>query len=192
MIKICFATNNAHKLEEVQALVANQIDIISLADINCIEELPETTDTIEGNALQKAEFVFEKYHIPCFADDSGLEVHALAGAPGVHSAYYAGPQRSHNDNIHLLLKNLEGQTNRQAQFKTVIALIGFGQPHLFEGIVRGNIIITPRGSGGFGYDPVFVPEGYDKTFAEMTLQEKNTLSHRSKAVAALVAYLKNL
>ena len=188
-MELCFATNNKHKLEEVRFAVGGNFIILSLEDIHCFEELPETRDTLEGNALQKAEYVFDKYHVPCFADDSGLEVDALNGAPGVYSARYAGPQRDHNDNIDLLLKNLHGQPNRLAKFRTVIALLGFNGKHLFDGAVDGQIIHTRKGTQGFGYDPVFVPKGYTQTFAEMSLAEKNTLSHRAKAIAKLVAFL---
>lgn len=188
---ICFATNNAHKLEEVrQKVSALNISITSLSDIGCTEELPETQDTIPGNSLQKAEYVFSHYHIACFADDTGLEVDALNGAPGVYSARYAGPQRNSRDNTALLLKNLEGTDNRGAQFRTVITLVGLEKdPVVFEGIVRGTIAKSPRGDGGFGYDPVFIPEGHTRTFAEMTMEEKNQMSHRALAVAKLVEFL---
>jgi XTP/dITP diphosphohydrolase len=188
-MKLCFATNNSHKLEEVRHAIKN-FQIVSLEEIRCFEELPETRDTIEGNSLQKAEFVFDKYKFPCFADDTGLEVDALDNAPGVYSARYAGPQRNSDDNINLLLKNLHGRKNRQARFRTVISLVGFEpSPLLFEGIIDGSITMDRKGSSGFGYDPVFLPYGYTKTFAEMTLAEKNKLSHRAQAVKKLVAYL---
>jgi len=188
---ICFATNNLHKLEEVRAKVASlDITINSLSDIGCAEELPETQETIPGNSLQKAEYVLSRYDVPCFADDTGLEVEALNGAPGVYSARYAGPQRSSADNISLLLKNLENTDNRSAQFRTVITLVGIQPtPLVFEGIVKGRISTTLRGTSGFGYDPVFIPDGHDRTFAEMTLAEKNQLSHRAIAVSKLVAFL---
>lgn len=189
MIKLCFATNNSHKLEEVKQAIKN-FQIVSLNDINCFEELPETRDTLEGNSLQKAEFVFEKYKVPCFADDTGLEVEALDNAPGVYSAHYAGPQRSAEDNITLLLKSLHGKANRRARFRTVISLVGLQpEPLLFEGVIIGEITKDRKGSSGFGYDPVFRPEGLTKTFAEMTLAEKNQLSHRALAVRKLEAYL---
>jgi XTP/dITP diphosphohydrolase len=192
MISICFATNNTHKIEEVQLVLGVRFSLTSLADVNCREELPETTNTIEGNALQKAEYVLTHYQTPCFADDSGLEVDALQGAPGVDSAHYAGPQRSHKDNVQLLLNNLKGNTHRQARFRTVIALAGLtSEPVLFHGSVSGTIITEPRGKEGFGYDPVFVPDGFTKTFAEMTMAEKNQLSHRAIAVKKLAEFLKN-
>ena len=188
-MKLCFATNNSHKLEEVRHAIKD-FQIVSLEEIKCFEELPETRDTLEGNSLQKAEFVFNKYKFPCFADDTGLEVEALNNAPGVYSARYAGPQRNSDDNIDLLLKNLHGKKNRLARFRTVISLVGFEPtPLLFEGIIDGSITLDKRGSSGFGYDPVFLPDGYAKTFAEMTLAEKNNLSHRAQAVKKLEAYL---
>lgn len=191
-MKICFATNNKHKLEEVSKAVKGKVTIISLAELSVNEDLPETQNTFQGNALQKAQFVFHRYQIPCFADDSGLVVDVLNGDPGVYSARYAGQQRSDEDNIDLLLRNLKNQTNRKAQFVTVIALVGFGQSHLFEGKVNGMITGQRRGGNGFGYDPVFIPEGSTRTFAEMTLDEKNKLSHRAIAVSKLVKFLKNL
>lgn len=167
--------------------------IVSLAEIGCTEELEETSDTFQGNSLQKARYVFEQYNIPCFADDSGLEVAALNGAPGVYSARYAGPQRKDSDNVDLLLQNLSGKNDRKARFRTVIALIGIGtEPVFFEGRVDGVIINERRGANGFGYDPVFVPNGYNQTFAEMQLEEKNRISHRSKAIKQLVTHLKTL
>ncbi|AYB30342.1 RdgB/HAM1 family non-canonical purine NTP pyrophosphatase [Chryseolinea soli] len=191
-MKLCFATNNAHKLSEVRHVAGPHIEILSLQEINCFEELPETRNTLEGNSLQKAEYVHTHYNIPCFADDTGLEVAALQGRPGVDSAHYAGPQRSSDDNIALLLKNLQGQSNRSAQFRTIITLIGLTpEPIFFEGIVKGTITATPRGTAGFGYDPVFVPEGYTATFAEMTMDAKNQLSHRARALKKLEDYLKN-
>lgn len=188
-MELCFATNNKHKLEEVRFAVGGNFSILSLEDIRCFEELPETQNTLEGNALQKAQYVFDKYQIPCFADDSGLEVNALNGEPGVYSARYAGPQRSHDDNITLLLKNLSGQSNRTARFRTVIALLGVQGEQLFQGTVDGEITHIRKGSQGFGYDPVFVPKGHSHTFAEMTLEEKNHFSHRAKAVQQLVSFL---
>ena len=168
------------------------IEILSLQEINCFEELPETRNTLEGNSLQKAEYVHTHYNIPCFADDTGLEVAALRGRPGVDSAHYAGPQRSSDDNIALLLKNLEGQSDRSAQFRTIITLIGLTpEPNFFEGIVKGTITARPQGASGFGYDPVFVPDGYTATFAEMTMDAKNQLSHRARALKKLEDYLKN-
>jgi XTP/dITP diphosphohydrolase len=190
---LCFATNNKHKLEEVKHVVGNAIAIISLEELNCLEELPETCDTLEGNSLQKAEYVYQHFSTSCFADDTGLEVEALHGAPGVYSARYAGDHKNSEDNINLLLKNLTGCSNRKAQFRTVITVIGLEkEPQTFEGIIPGEIITERRGTSGFGYDPIFVPEGYAKTFAEMSLSEKNTLSHRSIAVKKLSDYLQNL
>ncbi|RAW02788.1 RdgB/HAM1 family non-canonical purine NTP pyrophosphatase [Pseudochryseolinea flava] len=192
MIEICFATNNKHKIEEVQAALGNQFRLISLDEINCKEELPETQDTLEGNALQKANYVFQNYATPCFADDTGLEVSALNNAPGVYSARYAGPQRNSDDNIELLLSNLLAHKNRSAQFRTVIALVGLTpDPSLFEGVVKGIITPERHGSHGFGYDPVFMPEGRQHTFAQMDLVQKNTLSHRGLAVKKLASFLKN-
>ena len=191
MIKLCFATNNSHKLEEVRHAIKH-FQIVSLEEINCFEELPETRDTLEGNSLQKAEYVFDKYKVPCFADDTGLEVEALNNAPGVYSARYAGPQRNADDNISLLLKNLQGTSSRKARFRTVISLVGLqASPVLFEGIVSGSITLNRRGTSGFGYDPVFLPQGYATTFAEMSMDEKNELSHRARAVKKLEAYLAN-
>jgi XTP/dITP diphosphohydrolase len=190
MIKICFATNNKNKLFEVKRAVPENFEIVSLEEIGCFEELPETTDTLEGNSLQKAQFVLEHYYVPCFADDTGLEVEALGGAPGVYSARYAGLQRDNNDNIELLLKNLSGINNRRAQFRTVITLTGLDdRPIAFEGIVGGEITLEKSGTQGFGYDPVFRPEGFSKTFADMTIEEKNQLSHRAIAVRKLTSYL---
>lgn len=188
---ICFATNNLHKLEEVRHKVASlSININSLSDIGCAEELPETQDTIPGNSLQKAIYVFSHYGIPCFADDTGLEVDALNGAPGVYSARYAGPQRNSADNIELLLSKLKDHGDRSAQFRTVITLVGLSpEPVVFEGVVRGVIGTTLRGSSGFGYDPVFIPDGHARTFAELSLSEKNQLSHRAIAVSKLIAFL---
>ena len=191
MDRFCVATNNRHKLEEIQDVIGADVDLVSLSDIGCFEELPETQPTLEGNSLQKAEHVFQNYKVPCFADDTGLEVEALNGEPGVYSARYAGEHKNSDDNIDLLLKKLENISNRKARFRTVITLVGFHeQPVTFEGIVDGAIINERRGSSGFGYDPVFIPEGYTKTFAEMTLQEKSMLSHRAIALRKLETFLK--
>lgn len=188
---ICFASNNIHKLEEIRDILGTSIEVASLADIGCFEELPETQPTLEGNSLQKAEFVFQNYNVPCFADDTGLEVEALNGEPGVFSARYAGEHKNSDDNIDLLLKRLQNHLNRNARFRTVVTLVGFhNSPLTFEGIVEGTIITERRGTSGFGYDPVFIPKGYNKTFAEMTLQEKSTLSHRAIAITKLEVYLK--
>ena len=191
-MELCFATNNLHKLDEVRAAMPSEIKILSLSDINCFEELPETMPTLEGNSLQKAEYVFHNYHIPCFADDTGLEVEVLGGEPGVYSARYAGEHKSSNDNINLLLSNLIDKANRKARFRTVITLLGIeSAPVYFEGIVPGVITHERKGSSGFGYDPVFIPDGYTKTYAEMTLQEKSSLSHRAMAMKKLEHYLKS-
>lgn len=187
--KLCFATNNTHKLEEIQAILGDSFELLSLKDLNCTEELPETGNTLEANSLQKAQYLYDHYQVNCFADDSGLEVHSLGGEPGVDSAHYAGPQRSHADNVNLLLKNLSDTTDRSAQFRTVITLIQNGEVSQFEGIIKGQIITNLRGSAGFGYDPIFVPEGYTATFAEMSLTEKGKISHRAKAFGKLVAFL---
>jgi XTP/dITP diphosphohydrolase len=186
---LCFATNNKHKLEEVAQAVDKRFNILSLADLNCFEELPETRDTLAGNSLQKAEYIFDRYKIPCFADDSGLEVEALHQAPGVYSARYAGSHKNDNDNITLLLQNLDGIANRKAQFRTVITLIGLGETQFFEGIIEGIILKERKGSMGFGYDPVFQPAGYERSFAEMDIREKNKISHRAIAVQKLLSYL---
>jgi XTP/dITP diphosphohydrolase len=189
MKTICFATNNAHKVEEIQAILGDNFKLLTLAEINCREELPETGDTLEANSLQKAKYLFDNYHVECFADDTGLEVSALNNEPGVYSARYAGEQRSHADNINLLLKNLAGKTDRSAQFRTVITLISAGQTYQFEGFVKGKIIEELKGTQGFGYDPIFMPEGFDRTFAEMSLEEKGKISHRGMAFRLLVEYL---
>ncbi len=191
-MEICFATNNAHKLGEVRNLLSNTVKILSLDDIGCNEEIPENQPTIEGNSLEKASYVYETYGISCFADDTGLEVFALNGEPGVYSARYAGPGKNSKDNISLLLKNLKDKTDRTARFKTVITAIVSGITRQFEGIVKGKIVNELKGSGGFGYDPVFVPLGYDISFAEMTLEEKNKISHRGIATRKLVDFLKNI
>ena len=191
-MKLCFATNNKNKLEEIQALLGNQFSLLTLKEIGCDEEIPETRDTIEGNSLQKAEYIWENYQINCFADDTGLEVAALHGEPGVFSARYAGPQRSPDDNIALLLKNLASHANHDARFKTVITLVRDGEYFQFEGTIEGTIIFEKKGTNGFGYDPVFVPKGQVKTFAEMTMDEKSKLSHRSRAFTKLVDFLKQL
>lgn len=189
-MEICFATNNENKLAEVQKMLPDTIKLKTLAQIGCNEELPETQTTLEGNARQKAQYVFEHFEINCFADDTGLEVEALNGEPGVYSARYAGEQRNNLDNIKLLLEKLQGQSNRKARFRTIITLILDGEYFDFEGVVEGKITEEVRGKEGFGYDPVFVPDGYNKTFAEMTSEEKNQISHRGKAIEKLVAYLR--
>lgn len=189
MKKFVFATNNVHKLKEVAAIVRNRIELLSLKDIGCRDDIPETADTLEGNALQKARYVYERYHTDCFADDTGLEVEALDGAPGVYSARYAGEGHNSEANIRKLLHELEGKDNRKARFRTVFALIVNGKEHLFEGTVKGEIVSHKRGIAGFGYDPVFVPEGYTKTFAEMGDELKNKISHRAQAVGKLCNFL---
>ncbi len=191
-MELCFATNNRHKLEEVTGVLGNAFQLLTLKDIGCEEELPETQDTLEGNARQKSEYVWTRYRIPCFADDTGLEVDALGGAPGVHAAMYAGNQRSAQDNMALLLKNLAKSENRKARFRTVISLMLPLGELTFEGVVNGIILETPRGSGGFGYDPIFLPDGSSRTLAEMSLQEKNMMSHRAIAVGKLAEFLRGL
>ena len=188
MIQIVFATNNQNKLKEVQAQLPDEIKLISLKDIGCYEDIPETQKTIEGNAIQKANYIKMKYNKDCFADDTGLEVMALNGAPGIHSARYAGPEKNSKKNIEKLLSSLEKTANRSAQFKTVIALHYKGELIQFEGICEGKITRTAKGSGGFGYDPIFKPSVKDKTFAELTLKEKNEIGHRGIAVAKLIAF----
>ncbi|MBQ1178789.1 MAG: non-canonical purine NTP diphosphatase [Bacteroidaceae bacterium] len=185
--KIVFATNNAHKLEEVAAILGDGFEVLSLREIGCDTDIPETSDTFAGNAMQKASFVKEYYGYDCFADDSGLEVDILDGAPGVYSARYSGG--GSEANMDKLLLNLTGKSERGAQFRTVVALLIGKESHLFEGIVRGTIIEERRGEGGFGYDPIFVPEGYEQTFAELGSEVKNSISHRAKAVKQLAEYL---
>ena len=187
--KLVFATNNLHKLTEIKAILGEQIDILSLNDINCHVDIPETANTLEGNAKMKAEYIYNHYHLDCFADDTGLEVKALNGAPGIYSARYAGEGHDSQANMKKLLENLKGITNREAQFRTAICLIEGGEEHLFEGLVKGKIIEEKRGEAGFGYDPVFVPDGYDQTFAELGEDIKNQLSHRARAVEKLCDYL---
>lgn len=189
-MQIVFATNNAHKLSEIRAILGQQMEILSLADIGCHDDIPETADTLEGNALIKARWVKERYGFDCFADDTGLEVEALGGGPGVHTARYAYPDR-HDPvaNTRKLLAELHDKDNRAARFRTVIALIQGTDEHLFEGIVEGHITTEERGTEGFGYDPVFAPEGGEKTFAELGVEAKNNISHRARAVRKLVDFL---
>lgn len=187
-LKLVFATNNKHKLEEVQAMLTN-FEIVSLAEINCYEDIPETADTLEGNAILKANFITEKYGLDCFADDTGLEVEALNKEPGVYSARYAGEDNNAEANMNKLLNNLENNPNRRAQFKTAIVLNIQGKQFIFEGVCKGTILTEKRGDSGFGYDPIFMPEGFDRSFAEMNLAEKGSISHRGKAVEKLVAFL---
>lgn len=189
--KLVFATNNAHKLDEIRAILGDEIEIVSLADIGCHTDIPETADTLEGNALQKARYVYEHYHCDCFADDTGLEVEALNGAPGVHTARYAYPDRHDPEaNTRKLLDALKEKSSRRAQFRTVIALILNGEEHLFDGRVEGSIATEKRGTEGFGYDPVFIPEDSGKTFAELGVEAKNRISHRARAVARLCEFLR--
>ena len=191
--RLVIATNNAHKLEEITAVVGDKFEIVSLADIDCHEDIPETADTLEGNALLKARFVHERYGLDVFADDTGLEVDALGGQPGVHTARYAYPDRNDNEaNVDKLLRELQGATDRGAHFRTVIALIIGGEEYLFEGRVDGHITETRRGTEGFGYDPIFSPEDTGKTFAELGVEVKNRLSHRARAVQKLCAFLEQL
>jgi XTP/dITP diphosphohydrolase len=191
-MQIVFASNNSHKIEEVQALLPDNIQIISLECIGCSEDIPETTDTIEGNAIQKANYITQKYGYHCFADDTGLEVEALNGEPGVFSARYAGAQRNADDNMNLLLEKLQNQTNRKAQFKTVIALNLNGKQHLFTGIAAGEITLEKIGNQGFGYDPIFRPDGFSETFAQLSLAQKGQISHRGKATQALITFLESI
>lgn len=188
--KLVFATNNAHKLDEISSILGEKVELLSLKDIHCHVDIPETADTLEGNAMLKAEYIY-KTRFRLFADDTGLEVEALNGAPGVYSARYAGGE-GHNAeaNMQKLLQNMQGVQNRKAQFRTAICLILDGKKHLFEGIVKGEIIKEKRGSSGFGYDPIFVPEGYTKTFAELGNETKNKISHRALAVEKLCRFLK--
>ncbi|RZS90495.1 non-canonical purine NTP diphosphatase [Aquimarina brevivitae] len=188
-MKIVFATSNKNKIKEVQELMPQGIELISLQDIGCLEDIPETSPTIEGNALQKANYIQENYGYNCFADDTGLEVEALDGAPGVLSARYAGEAKDPEANMTKLLSALQGVSNRQAQFKTVIALCIDNKTHTFTGICKGTITIEKRGLEGFGYDPLFSPEGFEETFAEMPLTTKNEIGHRGKAVQQLIAFL---
>ncbi|WP_293738753.1 non-canonical purine NTP diphosphatase [uncultured Parabacteroides sp.] len=188
-MKLVFATNNQHKLDEVRKITAGNTEIVSLSDINCHEEIPETADTLEGNALQKARYIKEHFGYDCFADDTGLEVEALHNAPGVYSARYAGPGHDSEANMNKLLHEMEGKENRKARFRTVIALILEGKEYMFEGVVNGTIIKEKKGGSGFGYDPIFMPDTYAQTFAEMGNDIKNRISHRAEAVKKLTAFL---
>lgn len=189
-MKLVFATNNRHKLDEVRAILGNRIEVLSLNDINCHDEIPETADTLEGNALIKARYIHDKFGVDCFADDTGLEVEALGGEPGVYSARYAGEECDSEANMRKLLHNLTGKNNRNAQFRTVIALIIKGEEKLFNGIVKGTISHEKNGNSGFGYDPIFIPEGFSESFAQMTGDMKNSISHRYRATEELSNYLK--
>ena len=192
MKNLVFATGNSHKLQEVQGLFKEGFALSCLKDVNITEEIPETADNLVDNALQKAWYVYNKCGIPCFADDTGLEVEALGGAPGVYSARYAGEQKDSKLNMLLLLKNMTGKTNRNARFRTIIAYIDENaQEHIFEGEIRGKIIENMVGENGFGYDPIFVPEGYEQTFAELSSEIKNTISHRARAMEKFLSYINN-
>jgi non-canonical purine NTP pyrophosphatase, rdgB/HAM1 family len=189
MEKIVFATNNKHKLEEVQAVIGDSVELVSLSQIHCSEDIPETADTLEENALLKARFIWNKYGFNCFADDTGLEVTALNNAPGVYSARYAGEEKDSEANMKKVVEELKDKEDKSAQFRTVIALIIDGKEFLFEGIIRGRLIEEKRGGQGFGYDPIFVPEGHEKTFAELGNEVKNTISHRALATNKLKTFL---
>lgn len=190
--KLVFATNNAHKLEEVAAILGDQVELLSLNDIGCQTDIPETAETLEGNALLKSSYIYKNYHLDCFADDTGLEVEALNGAPGVYSARYAGGEgHDAQANMLKLLHELDGKENHKAQFRTAISLILDGKEYLFEGVIKGEIIKEKRGDSGFGYDPVFMPEGYDRTFAELGNDIKNQISHRALAVQKLCEFLQS-
>lgn len=188
-MNLVFATNNKHKLKEITEIVGGQYRIISLHELGCSEDIPETENTLEGNALLKARYIHSRYHCNCFADDTGLEIEALNGEPGVYSARYAGDQCSFEDNIVKVLQKLEGKTNRNALFRTVIALIIDNQEYLFEGCIKGSIIEDQKGISGFGYDPIFIPDGYTQTFAEMGDELKNRISHRAIATQKLIDFL---
>jgi XTP/dITP diphosphohydrolase len=190
MQALVFATGNPHKIKEVNELLGNSLPVIGMDAIGCTEELPETQDTLEGNALQKARYLKDHYGADCFSEDTGLEIDALNGAPGVFTARYAGPEKSTTANMEKVLLEMEGMSSRGAQFRTVIALLWNGEEHLFEGIARGHIATHATGSKGFGYDPIFIPEGYDRSFAEIDATEKNEISHRGKAVRKLIGFLK--
>jgi XTP/dITP diphosphohydrolase len=192
MIELVFATNNPHKLEEIRNVTADTVKLLSLNEIGCYEEISETAETLEGNASQKSWYIYNKYGKNCFADDTGLEVESLNGRPGVFSARYAGPEHDPEKNIVKLLAELKNHSNRQAQFRTVISLIINGKEFYFEGVVKGKILLNKRGNKGFGYDPVFMPEGFSNSFAEMNLEEKNKISHRAKAMEALIRFLKKI
>jgi XTP/dITP diphosphohydrolase len=188
-MRLCFATQNIHKLNEVQAMLPSNITLVQPEDIGCKEELPETQATLEDNSLQKASYLFQNYHYDCFADDTGLEIEALSGEPGVYSARYAGEPKNPEANMRLVLEKLATQTNKKARFRTVITLIINGVTNSFEGILEGEIISNKRGEKGFGYDPIFIPKGFTKTLAEMTLEEKNKISHRAIAFQKLNYFL---
>jgi XTP/dITP diphosphohydrolase len=191
MKKIVFATANVHKLKEVREMLGDGFQIVSLTDIDFHEDIPETGDTLEENASIKSHYILDRYNIDCFADDTGLEVDALGGAPGVYSARYAGENATYDDNVNKLLSELNGVTQREARFRTVISLLLDGKEYFFDGSVEGHIIDHKLGSGGFGYDPVFIPDGFDKTFSEMAPETKNAISHRGRAIRRLADFLKS-
>jgi XTP/dITP diphosphohydrolase len=186
---LCFATQNRHKLQEIQAMLPAGITLMTPAELGCMEELPETQLTLEGNSAQKADYLFENYQVDCFADDTGLEIEALNGAPGVFSAMYACKEKNAEANMKLVLENLRNQNNRKARFRTVITLVLNGRKEIFEGILEGEILQKPIGTHGFGYDPIFMPKGFTQTLAEMTMEEKNKISHRSLAFKKLREFL---
>ena len=189
-MKLVFATNNKHKLDEIRAILGDKIELLSLNDINCHDDIPETADTLQGNALIKARYIYDKFGVNCFADDTGLEVDSLGGEPGVYSARYAGEECDPKANMNKLLDNLTEKTDRNAQFRTVIALIIDGEEKLFEGNVKGIISNEKMGDAGFGYDPIFIPEGFSESFAQMSSEMKNSISHRYRATEKLCKYLK--
>lgn len=191
-MKLVFATHNSNKAKEIQSLLTDDFQILTLTEINCLDEIPETAETLEGNSLLKAKFVSDNFNLNCFADDTGLEIDALKGRPGVYSARYAGEEKNAEANMNLVLSEIENESNRKAQFRTVITLIFNDKTHIFEGIVRGEMCTEKRGSDGFGYDPIFIPEGQTRTFAEMTLEEKNQQSHRARAFEKMIAFLESI
>lgn len=190
-MKLIFATQNQHKAKEIQALLPSEFEVLTLNDIDIQEDIPETSDTLEGNASQKSHYILHHFSRDCFSDDTGLEIPAINNEPGVYSARYAGPAKNADDNMNLVLAKLKGKSDRSAQFRTVISLILDGKEHLFEGVVKGKIIEEKRGTDGFGYDPIFVPEDQGKTFAELSMEEKNKMSHRARAFEKMIHFLKN-
>jgi XTP/dITP diphosphohydrolase len=190
-MKLIFATQNQHKAKEIQALLPFEFEVLTLNDINIKEDIPETCDTLEGNASQKSHYILHHFSMDCFSDDTGLEIPALNNEPGVYSARYAGPAKNADENMNKVLEKLAGKSDRTAQFRTVISLILEGKEHFFEGVVKGTILSEKRGEDGFGYDPIFVPEGQNKTFAELSLDEKNKMSHRARAFEKMIHFLKN-
>lgn len=191
-MKLVFATQNQNKVKELKQLMPDFIDLLSLKDINCDDDIPETSKTLKGNASQKSNFIYNKYKLNCFADDTGLEIEALNNEPGVYSARYAGAQKNSEDNMNLVLEKLKNSSNRKAKFKTVISLIIDNKEHIFEGVCEGEITNEKSGNKGFGYDPIFKPNGFDVTFADMSLDEKNNISHRGRAVQLLINFLEGL